>query len=77
MTSVTPTSIAGRKETSESIEAIRDMISQFMAMAEALLGDALGRTWDIIRDHTDHPDLKEGDAAFVEKRKPRWAPFTG
>jgi enoyl-CoA hydratase/carnithine racemase len=41
------------------------------------LDDALGRTWDIIRDHTDHPDLKEGAVAFVEKRKPRWAPFTG
>ena len=24
-----------------------------------------------------HPDLEEGARAFVEKRKPRWAPYTG
>jgi len=41
------------------------------------LDDALGHTWDIIRSHVAHPDLKEGAVAFVEKRKPRWAPFTG
>ena len=41
------------------------------------LDEALSKTWDIIREHTDHPDLNEGTVAFVEKRKPRWAPFTG
>jgi len=41
------------------------------------LDEALGRTWSIIRGHTDHPDLVEGSRAFVEKRRPRWAPYTG
>ncbi len=41
------------------------------------LHEALGRTWEIIQEHGRHPDLEEGAAAFVEKRRPRWAPFTG
>jgi len=40
------------------------------------LHDGLARTWQRIREHTAHPDLAEGSAAFVEKRKPRWAPYT-
>ena len=40
------------------------------------LDDALERTWQMIREHTAHPDLEEGSVAFVEKRKPRWAPYT-
>jgi enoyl-CoA hydratase/carnithine racemase len=38
------------------------------------LDEALSRTWEIIRQHTGHPDLDEGTRAWVEKRKPRWAP---
>jgi enoyl-CoA hydratase/carnithine racemase len=41
------------------------------------LQEALERTWEIIREHARHPDLIEGSVAFVEKRKPRWAPYTG
>ena len=41
------------------------------------LDAALERTWQAIRDHVEHPDLEEGAAAFVAKRKPRWAPYTG
>ncbi|RIL00904.1 MAG: enoyl-CoA hydratase/isomerase family protein [Proteobacteria bacterium] len=41
------------------------------------LHEALGRTWRLIQAHTAHPDAAEGAKAFVEKRKPRWAPFTG
>jgi enoyl-CoA hydratase/carnithine racemase len=41
------------------------------------LDEALDKTWDAIRAHTDHPDLGEGTSAFVEKRKPRWKPYTG
>jgi enoyl-CoA hydratase/carnithine racemase len=41
------------------------------------LDDALERTWQAIHDHTSHPDLEEGARAFMEKRKPRWAPYTG
>ena len=37
----------------------------------------LQQTWQEIRDHVSHPDLVEGSTAFVEKRRPRWAPYTG
>jgi enoyl-CoA hydratase/carnithine racemase len=40
------------------------------------LEEALERTWKIVQDHSAHPDLAEGTRAFVEKRKPRWAPYT-
>lgn len=40
------------------------------------LDDAIGHTWDLIQQHTDHPDSREGATAFVEKRKPRWAPLS-
>ena len=41
------------------------------------LSPALEKTWQLIQEHTGHPDLEEGTQAFVEKRKPRWAPYTG
>ncbi|MEE8581578.1 MAG: enoyl-CoA hydratase/isomerase family protein [Myxococcota bacterium] len=40
------------------------------------LEEALRRTWTLIGEHGDHPDIQEGPRAFVEKRKPRWLPFT-
>jgi enoyl-CoA hydratase/carnithine racemase len=36
----------------------------------------LRRAWEIIGEHGDHPDMREGATAFVEKRKPRWAGFS-
>jgi enoyl-CoA hydratase/carnithine racemase len=44
---------------------------------DAGLHPGLERAWELIREHTSHPDLQEGSSAFVEKRKPRWAPYTG
>ena len=41
------------------------------------LQQALANTWRLIQEHTGHPDLDEGTKAFVEKRKPGWAPYTG
>jgi E-phenylitaconyl-CoA hydratase len=41
------------------------------------LHEALAKTWDTIHAHAQHPDASEGPRAFVEKRKPRWAPYTG
>ncbi len=41
------------------------------------LDEALGDAWKAINEHTKHPDLNEGALAFVEKRKPRWEPYTG
>jgi enoyl-CoA hydratase/carnithine racemase len=44
---------------------------------EVGLHASLDDTWKAIRDHVDCPDLREGSIAHVEKRKPRWAPYTG
>jgi enoyl-CoA hydratase/carnithine racemase len=44
---------------------------------DAGLHPGLERAWQLIREHTSHPDLQEGSNAFVEKRRPRWAPYTG
>jgi enoyl-CoA hydratase/carnithine racemase len=41
------------------------------------LEQGIDRAWLAINDHNTHADLKEGSVAFVEKRKPRWAPYTG
>ena len=40
------------------------------------LDDALTHTWAILGEHNTSPDPQEGAKAFVEKRKPHWAPFT-
>lgn len=40
----------------------------------ALIGEErLEAGWTEIREHWDHPDAKEGPAAFVERRPPRWS----
>jgi enoyl-CoA hydratase/carnithine racemase len=43
---------------------------------DAGLRPGLERAWELIREHTSHPDLQEGSRAFVEKRRPRWAPYS-
>jgi len=40
------------------------------------LHDGLRHAWQIIGEHGEHPDMREGAVAFVEKRKPRWAGFS-
>jgi enoyl-CoA hydratase/carnithine racemase len=40
------------------------------------LADGLRHAWDIIAVHGSCPDNREGATAFVEKRKPRWAPYS-
>lgn len=37
-----------------------------------LIGERLEAGWAEIREHWEHPDSKEGPAAFMEKREPRW-----
>jgi len=44
---------------------------------DAGLLEGIDRAERIIEEHHSHPDLAEGSRAFVEKRKPRWAPYTG
>ena len=40
------------------------------------LEDALAHTWGILQEHDACPDIVEGTRAFVEKRRPRWEPWT-
>ena len=40
------------------------------------LDDAIHHAWNAITEHSNHPDLQEGSLAFVEKRKPRWKPYS-
>ena len=39
------------------------------------LYDGLVHTWSIIGEQGSSPDMKEGSLAYMEKRKPRWAPY--
>ncbi len=41
------------------------------------LDEALSKTWEMIRTHTQHPDHSEGPRAMVEGREPRWVPYVG
>jgi hypothetical protein len=34
--------------------------------------DALEHAWALLRSHWTHPDFREGQRAFAEKREPRW-----
>ena len=40
------------------------------------LYEGLRHAWDIIGVHGSSPDMREGAMAFIEKRKPRWAPYS-
>jgi E-phenylitaconyl-CoA hydratase len=44
---------------------------------ETGLDEGIENAWKVILEHTDCPDLQEGAMAFVEKRNPNWAPYTG
>jgi enoyl-CoA hydratase/carnithine racemase len=39
--------------------------------------DACWAADEVMREALDHPDAKEGVASFVERRPPRFAPWTG
>jgi len=36
--------------------------------------DALEHAWALARGHWSHPDFREGQLAFAERREPRWQP---
>ena len=38
------------------------------------LDEAIEHGWAILKAHRSHPDQREGARAFVERRKPNWAP---
>jgi enoyl-CoA hydratase/carnithine racemase len=45
--------------------------------ADQGLDQALESAWALIMAHNDHPDLAEGQRAFLEKRAPQWQPLGG
>lgn len=47
----------------------RKVIREF---ERGLIGERLETGWAEIRAHWAHPDSKEGPAAFIERREPRW-----
>ncbi len=38
------------------------------------LHDSLAHAWNVITEHTSHPDSTEGPLAFAERRTPKWQP---
>ena len=44
--------------------------------AERGLAAALENAWGLIMAHNGHPDVEEGARAFLEKRPPRWRPYS-
>jgi len=44
--------------------------------ADRGLGAALEHAWELIMQQNHHPDIEEGARAFLEKRAPRWRPFS-
>jgi E-phenylitaconyl-CoA hydratase len=40
---------------------------------EMSLHDAMQQGWDLLREHWDHPDYREGPRAFAEHRAPNWS----
>lgn len=41
------------------------------------LEEGLDAAQRVLDEHASHPDMVEGTRAFLEKRKPRWKPYTG
>lgn len=41
------------------------------------LEEGLAVAWRELAVHSDHPDMVEGPKAFLEKRAPKWAPYSG
>jgi len=44
--------------------------------AELGLTAALENAWGLIMEQNAHPDIEEGARAFLDKRPPRWRPFS-
>lgn len=63
-------------------EAMRRNSPQAMALSKQAVWGALERGysealehgWALVRRHWRHPDFREGQRAFAEKRAPRWNP---
>lgn len=45
------------------------------ASKQLSLDDALENAWALILEHNDSGDFQEGAAAFLEGRRPNWAPY--
>jgi enoyl-CoA hydratase/carnithine racemase len=43
---------------------------------ETGLSDALNFAWSLISEQNIHADFKEGTTAFIQKRSPKWKPYS-
>ena len=43
---------------------------------ETGLTEALNFAWSLISEQNIHADFKEGTMAFIEKRSPKWKPYS-
>jgi len=75
---VLPEAIAYAKElaTWSSPRSMAVMKRQVYAHLEVGLGEALAETNDLMAQSFTWPDLAEGVASYLEKREPRFEPFT-
>lgn len=57
-----------------SPQAVQTSLKAVWESFEMPLKDAYDLGWELVMRHRDHPDAKEGPAAFMAKRDPAWTP---
>lgn len=62
---------AAAENSPAAIEASKRVIHESLNLG---LDDALRNGWGALRQHWNHPDTREGLAAFAEGRPPQWEP---
>jgi E-phenylitaconyl-CoA hydratase len=60
----------------QSPTAVEKSLRAIWGSLELPYAEALERGWTMVKEHRSHPDAAEGPKAFVERRRPRWAPLT-
>lgn len=63
--------------TSNSPTAMARTKRAILQSLETPLGDALDHAWDLISEHNEGPDFREGIAAFRQQRTPQWQDYQG
>jgi enoyl-CoA hydratase/carnithine racemase len=59
---------------SVSPQAVQKSLQAVWESFEMPLSEAYDKGYELLMRHRDHPDAKEGPAAFMAKRDPVWTP---